>query len=64
MSRIQFEFHSPLTLLRHWQQRPDTARLLEVLVIGYTLDLAFIEQRAVSLARGMGARVTILSDAD
>ena len=32
--------------------RPDRARLLKLLVTGYTLDLSFVEQRAVSLARG------------
>jgi hypothetical protein len=38
--------------VRHWHDRPDRARLLKLLVTGYTLDLSFVEQRAVSLARG------------
>lgn len=63
MTRPRLELHSPLSLLKEWQCRGDAAKLLELLVIGYTFDLAFIEQRAVGLARGMGARVTLLGDA-
>jgi hypothetical protein len=62
-ARVRFDFCSPLTLLQQWHSRADGAALREVLITGYTLDLLFVEQRAVSLARGMGARVTILSDA-
>ena len=62
-TRVRFDFCSPLTLLQQWHDRADEAALCEVLLTGYTLDLLFIEQRAVALARGMGARVTILSDA-
>jgi hypothetical protein len=57
------ELHSPLSLLKQWQRRPDNAGLYELLVIGYTFDLAFIEQRIVGVARGLGARVTLLGDA-
>ena len=60
---MRFDFCSPLTLLQQWHGRADGAALREVLLTGYTLDLLFVEQRAVALARGMGARVTILSDA-
>ncbi|OLP01925.1 hypothetical protein BVU76_13225 [Mycolicibacterium porcinum] len=60
---MRFDFCSPLTLLQQWHHRADGAPLCEVLLTGYTLDLLFVEQRAVALARGMGARVTILSDA-
>lgn len=62
-ARVRFDFCSPLTLLQQWHSRADGASLHEVLITGYTLDLLFVEQRAVALARGMGARVTILSDA-
>lgn len=61
--RVRFDFCSPLTLLQQWHGRADGAAICEVLLTGYTLDLLFIEQRAVALARGMGARVTIVSDA-
>lgn len=61
--RVRFDFCSPLTLLQQWHDRADGAGLREVLLTGYTLDLLFVEQRAIALARGMGARVTILSDA-
>ena len=64
MTEIRLELQSPLTLLQRWQGRPDGAKLLELLVTGYTLDLAFVEQCVVSLARGLGARATILGDAN
>jgi hypothetical protein len=63
MTHVRFDFQSPLALIRQWQQRPDGARLLEVLITGYTLDLAFFEKRCVSMARGLGARITVLADA-
>jgi hypothetical protein len=56
------EFHSPLTLLYEWADNIG-APLREVLITGYTLDLTFLEQRCLSTARALGARVTILSDA-
>ncbi|MDV3136762.1 hypothetical protein [Mycobacterium sp. 29Ha] len=62
MTHVRFEFQSPLALIRQWQQRADGARLSEVLITGYTLDLAFFEKRCVSMARGLGARVTVLAD--
>lgn len=63
MTHVRFDFQSPLALIRQWQQRADSARLLEVLITGYTLDLAFFEKRCVSMARGLGARITVLADA-
>ncbi|WP_370500591.1 hypothetical protein NWT09_05190 [Mycolicibacterium sp. jd] len=63
MTHVRFDFQSPLALIRQWQQRADGARLLEVLITGYTLDLVFFEKRCVSMARGLGARVTVLADA-
>lgn len=56
------EFHSPLSLLYEWADNID-APLREVLITGYTLDLIFLEQRCLSTARALSARVTILSDA-
>ena len=58
-----YEFHSPLTLLREWRDRPDGAPLREVLIMGYTLDLVFLERYCVPTARALGARVTVLGDA-
>ncbi|MFI9812556.1 phospholipase D-like domain-containing protein [Saccharothrix variisporea] len=63
MSRAHHEFHSPSTLLHEWRDRPDGARLREVLITGYTHDLVFLERHCVPTARGLGARVTILGDA-
>jgi hypothetical protein len=55
-------FHSPLSLLYEWADNID-APLREFLITGYTLDLIFLEQRCLSTAHALGARVTILSDA-
>lgn len=63
MTHARIDFQSPLALIRQWQQRADGARLLEVLITGYTLDLVFFEKRCISMARGLGARVTVLADA-
>ncbi|KXF88252.1 hypothetical protein D092_04210 [Rhodococcus ruber Chol-4] len=59
MTRARFELHSPLTLLHEWDNGP----LREVLITGYTLDLVFFERHCVPIARALGARVTVLSDA-
>ncbi|UGT61783.1 hypothetical protein [Nocardia asteroides] len=58
---VEFEFSSPLTLLRDW--RANGWELTEALVIGYTVDLPFLERYFTSSARALGARVTIVSDA-
>ena len=63
MTHVRSDFQSPLALIRQWQQRTDGARLLEVLITGYTLDLVFFEKRCLSMARGLGARITVLADA-
>lgn len=57
-------FASPLTLVSQWQNRPEGAPLRELLVLGYTADLVFLERFAISKARQLGARVTVVSDAD
>lgn len=61
MSKIDFQFSSPLTLLAEW--RDNIGRLDDALVLGYTVDLAFLEHFFINQARGLGARITILSDA-
>src|SRR5919109_1898890 len=48
---------SPLTLL-HEEQAAE-----EVLSLSYTLNLGFWERYALSVARGLGARVTVVADA-
>ncbi|SDD51318.1 phospholipase D-like domain-containing protein [Actinokineospora iranica] len=55
-------FHSPLSLLRGWTARTGVP-LREALVTGYTADLVFLERHFVALSRGLGARVTVLTDA-
>lgn len=61
MSAAEFEFSSPLTLLSQW--RDNAGDLDEALVIGYTVDLAFLERFFIAQARGIGARITVLTDA-
>ncbi|MFI5563364.1 hypothetical protein ACIA2T_29125 [Amycolatopsis japonica] len=63
MSQTDFQFHSPLSLLHEWEGRADGAPLREVLVTGFTLDLVFFERHCVSIARALGARITVLGDA-
>ncbi|MEU8112783.1 hypothetical protein [Micromonospora sp. NPDC048947] len=60
---VQWSFRSPLSLLERWRDRFDGARLRELLVTGYTLDLGFLERFAVPTARALGARITVLADA-
>lgn len=55
-----FEFSSPLDLIIEW--RDSGEKLTEALVLGYTIDLPFLERYFIGQARGIGARVTVLSD--
>ena len=58
----EWNFASPLTLLREWQARADEAELRELLLLGFTVDLPFLERVAISTARAMGARITVVGD--
>jgi hypothetical protein len=58
----EWNFASPLTLLREWQARADEAELRELLLLGFTVDLPFLEKVAISAARAMGARITVVGD--
>ncbi|WP_147315485.1 phospholipase D-like domain-containing protein [Asanoa ferruginea] len=53
---------SPLTLLEQWRDRADRAPLREMIIMGYTVDLSFLEKFVVPTARGLGARITVLGD--
>ena len=56
-------FASPLDLLAQWRSDlPDGPPLRELLILGYTVDLAFLERFCVPAARQLGARVTVLGD--
>ncbi|SIN35461.1 hypothetical protein [Micromonospora cremea] len=63
MSDVSRSFRSPLTLLEQWRDRADGARLREVVITGYTVDLGFLEKFAIPTARALGARITVLGDA-
>jgi hypothetical protein len=61
VSEVEHRIHSPLTLLREWQDGGEP--LVELLVTGYTHDLVFLERHCLAPARAMGARATVLGDA-
>ncbi|WP_433458344.1 hypothetical protein [Micromonospora sp. CA-248212] len=48
--------------MQQWRDRIDGARLREVLITGYTVDLGFLEKFAIPTARALGARITVLGD--
>ncbi|MEV6588555.1 hypothetical protein [Streptomyces acidicola] len=56
-------FASPVTLLREWAERSDRQALHEVLFLGFTVDLPFLEKVAIPVARGLGARTAVIGDA-
>jgi hypothetical protein len=58
----EWTFASPLTLLGEWQARADEAELHELLLLGFTVDLPFLEKVAIPAARAMGARITVVGD--
>ncbi|GIG93314.1 phospholipase D-like domain-containing protein [Plantactinospora endophytica] len=63
MSEVTHAIRSPLTLLEQWRDRADVAPLREMVIIGYTVDLTFLEKFVIPTARGLGARITVLGDA-
>lgn len=58
------EFASPLTLVDQWRGRADGVPLRELVILGFTLDLPFLERFLVPQARQLGARITVVTDAD
>jgi hypothetical protein len=59
----QWRFSSPHVLLGEWQDRADEAELHELVLLGFTVDLPFLEKVAIPAARAMGARITVVGDA-
>ncbi|WP_026405346.1 hypothetical protein [Actinomadura rifamycini] len=60
---MTWEFASPLTLLGEWRDRADEADLHDLVLLGFTVDLPFLEKTLIPTARALGARVTVLGDA-
>ncbi|TDD40562.1 hypothetical protein E1287_00905 [Actinomadura sp. KC06] len=60
---MTWEFTSPLTLLGEWRDRTDEAELHELLLLGFTVDLPFLEKTLIPTARALGARITVIGDA-
>lgn len=56
-------FASPFSLLSEWAERTDGQPLHEVLLLGFTVDLPFLERFAIPAARGLGARTAVIGDA-
>ncbi|WP_225842715.1 phospholipase D-like domain-containing protein [Streptomyces albus] len=56
-------FASPYSLLSEWAERADKQALHEVLLLGFTIDLPFLERFAIPAARGLGARTAVIGDA-
>ncbi|MFF9487290.1 hypothetical protein [Streptomyces sp. NPDC014676] len=56
-------FASPVTLLHEWAKRGDKQPLHEVLLLGFTVDLPFLERVAIPVARALGARTAVIGDA-
>jgi hypothetical protein len=54
---------SPLALLHEWQERADEADLHDLILLGFTVDLPFLEKVAIPVARAMNARITVVGDA-
>jgi hypothetical protein len=54
---------SPLALLEEWQGRAAEQNLHDLILLGFTVNLPFLEKVAVRTARDLGARVTVVGDA-
>ncbi|MFG1948748.1 hypothetical protein [Nonomuraea sp. NPDC048826] len=63
MTATEWRFTSPLSLLNDWHARADQAPLHELVLLGFTMDLPFLEQVAIPTARGLGARIIVVGDA-
>lgn len=61
MTVVSTKFASPLSLLQEW--RDEAEDMDEAFIIGYTVDLVFLERFFMPVARGLGARVTVVADA-
>lgn len=58
---LHTRFASPATLLTDWAGRGEA--LEHLLLLGFTVDLPFLEKVAIPVARGLGARVAVIGDA-
>ncbi len=54
---------SPLALLDEWQGAAAREDLRDLMLLGFTVNLPFLEKVAIRAARDLGARVTVVGDA-
>jgi hypothetical protein len=54
---------SPVALLNQWQGPTARDNLQDLLLLGFTVNLPFLEKVAIRTARDLGARVTVIGDA-
>ena len=50
---------SPMALLNQWQGPAARGDLRDVVLLGFTVNLPFLEKVAIRTARDLGARVTV-----
>lgn len=54
---------SPAALLNDWQGPAATENLHDLILLGFTVNLPFLEKVAIRTARDLGARITVVGDA-
>ena len=54
---------SPMALLGEWQGATARGDLHDVILLGFTVNLPFLEKVAIRTTRDLGARVTVVGDA-
>ena len=54
---------SPMALLGEWKGATARGDLRDVILLGFTVNLPFLEKVAIRAARDLGARITVLGDA-
>lgn len=59
----EWSITSPLALLDEWRGPAERGALHDFLLLGFTVNLPFLEKAAIRTARDLGARVTVVGDA-
>ena len=59
----EWSITSPVALLNRWQGPVDHGDLQDLVLLGFTVNLPFLEKVAIRTARDLGARVTVIGDA-
>jgi hypothetical protein len=59
----EWSITSPLALLNQWQGPAARGDLQDLVLLGFAVNLPFLEKVAIRTARDLGARVTVIGDA-